>query len=216
MGCPDASAALPRPGPPHPWRNRVRHRRRWLRFRRCLLPGSGWPARAWGCWPTLLIRRALPQLAGATDRTRLRITTAAATFVLSALLAWRFGSAAELPAYVLLGSIRRPAGADRHCAPSCCRTGWSGPCWGPALRSWRSPQWRRERGDLLSRSRRVRNLVRFVPYSCPDQPKRPRNGRCEARGTTWTVLGLPRLVAAVLWRSPGLRCGRPCLRCPGR
>ena len=38
----------------------------------------------------------------------LRITTAAVTFVLSALLAWRFGSAAELPAYVLLGIFAVP------------------------------------------------------------------------------------------------------------
>lgn len=53
------------------------------------------------------IRRALPQLAGEAT-TRLKITTAAATFVLSALLAWRFGSAAELPAYVLLGVLAVP------------------------------------------------------------------------------------------------------------
>ena len=32
----------------------------------------------------------------------MRITTAAATFALSALLAWRFGLAPELPAYILL------------------------------------------------------------------------------------------------------------------
>ena len=33
---------------------------------------------------------------------RTRITTAAATFALSALIAWRFGASPELPAYVLL------------------------------------------------------------------------------------------------------------------
>ncbi|MDN4642699.1 prepilin peptidase [Arthrobacter sp. PsM3] len=54
-----------------------------------------------------LIRRALPQLAGEAT-TRLRITTAAATFALSALLAWRLGIAAELPAYVLLGIFAVP------------------------------------------------------------------------------------------------------------
>ena len=47
------------------------------------------------------------QLAGEAT-TRLRITTAAVTFVLSALLAWRFGSAAELPASVLLGIFAVP------------------------------------------------------------------------------------------------------------
>jgi len=53
------------------------------------------------------IRRFLPQLAGGASN-RLQITTAAVTFLLSALLAWRFGSAAELPAYVLLGVLAVP------------------------------------------------------------------------------------------------------------
>lgn len=54
-----------------------------------------------------LVRRALPQLAGEAT-TRTRTTTAAATFVLAALLAWRFGNTAELPAYVLLGVVAVP------------------------------------------------------------------------------------------------------------
>ena len=49
----------------------------------------------------LLIRRTLPRLGGPLTA-RTRITTAAATFALSALLAWRFGLAPELPAYILL------------------------------------------------------------------------------------------------------------------
>ena len=49
-----------------------------------------------------VVRRALPQLAG-TATVRQVITTAAVTLALSALLAWRFGSAPELPAYVVLG-----------------------------------------------------------------------------------------------------------------
>ena len=105
MGCPDAS--LPAPGPPHPWRNRVRHRRRWLRIAAVYcrdragrhVPGARWPTPSSGGrspgWP-------------ATPPGALRITTAAATFVLSALLAWRFGATAELPAYVLLGIFAVP------------------------------------------------------------------------------------------------------------
>ncbi|MDQ0820010.1 leader peptidase (prepilin peptidase)/N-methyltransferase [Arthrobacter sp. V4I6] len=54
-----------------------------------------------GLLAELLIRRLLPHLA-ATPSTIARITTAAVTFGLSALLAWRFGAAAELPAYLLL------------------------------------------------------------------------------------------------------------------
>ncbi|MEY9777836.1 A24 family peptidase [Arthrobacter sp. MW3 TE3886] len=48
-----------------------------------------------------LIRRTLPHLRGPMT-VRMRLTTAAATFTLSALLAWRFGASPELPAYVLL------------------------------------------------------------------------------------------------------------------
>ncbi|MET4093210.1 A24 family peptidase [Arthrobacter sp. UYCu712] len=47
-------------------------------------------------------RRALPDLAGGPS-VRPRITTAAVTFVLSALLAWRFGPSPELAAYLVLG-----------------------------------------------------------------------------------------------------------------
>lgn len=48
-----------------------------------------------------IIRRTLPHLGGPVT-VRTRITTAAATFALSALIAWRFGASPELPAYVLL------------------------------------------------------------------------------------------------------------------
>ncbi|MHA7222049.1 prepilin peptidase [Arthrobacter sp. RHLT1-20] len=48
-----------------------------------------------------LIRRVLPQLAGARSL-RPRITTAALTLVVSALLAWRFGPSPELAAYLVL------------------------------------------------------------------------------------------------------------------
>lgn len=48
-----------------------------------------------------LTRRALPHLAGPLAA-RTRITTAAVTFALCALVAWRFGLSPELPAYSLL------------------------------------------------------------------------------------------------------------------
>jgi leader peptidase (prepilin peptidase)/N-methyltransferase len=48
-----------------------------------------------------LLPRVLPRLAGSSG-TASRITTAAAAFGLSALLAWRFGTSAELPAYLVL------------------------------------------------------------------------------------------------------------------
>ena len=51
----------------------------------------------------LLIRRTLPRLGGPLT-VRMRIATAAATFTLSALLAWRFGPSPELPAYILLAA----------------------------------------------------------------------------------------------------------------
>jgi leader peptidase (prepilin peptidase)/N-methyltransferase len=46
----------------------------------------------------------LPRLAS-RGAAGLRITTAAATFGLGALLAWRFGASAELPAYLVLAII---------------------------------------------------------------------------------------------------------------
>lgn len=49
----------------------------------------------------LILPRVLPRLAG-PPAARAGITTAAAAFVLSALLAWRFGISAELPAYLVL------------------------------------------------------------------------------------------------------------------
>ena len=52
----------------------------------------------------LLLPRVLPRLAS-RGAAGLRITTAAATFGLGALLAWRFGASAELPAYLVLAII---------------------------------------------------------------------------------------------------------------
>lgn len=49
-----------------------------------------------------VIRRVLPRIAGSTSARQLAVM-AAVTAAVSALLAWRFGSAPELPAYVLLG-----------------------------------------------------------------------------------------------------------------
>lgn len=63
--------------------------------------GIGVAGAALGLLAEVFVRRALPQLAG-SPTLRMRITTAAAAFVLSALLAWRFGTAPELAAYVLL------------------------------------------------------------------------------------------------------------------
>lgn len=63
--------------------------------------GIGVAGAALGLLAEVFVRRALPQLAG-SPTARMRSTTAAATFALSALLAWRFGTAPELPAYVLL------------------------------------------------------------------------------------------------------------------
>ena len=71
------------------------------------IAGVGLAGMCLGLLADAVIRRTLPRLAG-TASIRLGITTAAVTFVLSALLAWRFGSTAELPAYVLLGIIAVP------------------------------------------------------------------------------------------------------------
>lgn len=71
------------------------------------IAGIGLAGMCLGLLADALVRRALPQLASGAS-TRLRITTAAVTFVLSALLAWRFGNTAELPAYVLLGIFAVP------------------------------------------------------------------------------------------------------------
>ena len=71
------------------------------------IAGVGFAGLCLGLLADALVRRALPQLASAPSA-RLKITTAAGTFVLSALLAWRFGSSAELPAYVLLGVFAVP------------------------------------------------------------------------------------------------------------
>lgn len=71
------------------------------------LAGIGLAGMCLGLLADGLVRRVLPQLAGDASW-RERTTTAAAAFVLSTLLAWRFGVAAELPAYVLLGIAAIP------------------------------------------------------------------------------------------------------------
>ena len=71
------------------------------------IAGVGLAGMCLGTLAEALVRRALPQLAGDASW-RPRLTTAALTFVLSALLAWRFGYSAELPAYVLLGVFAVP------------------------------------------------------------------------------------------------------------
>ena len=67
----------------------------------CFIAGVGLAGACLALLAELLIRRTLPRLGGPLT-VRMRITTAAATFALSALLAWRFGLSPELPAYVLL------------------------------------------------------------------------------------------------------------------
>lgn len=52
----------------------------------------------------LLIARTLPRLGGLPSR-KIRITTAVVTALLFALLAWRFGLVAELPAFLFLALI---------------------------------------------------------------------------------------------------------------
>ena len=71
------------------------------------IAGVGLAGMCLGILAEAVVRRALPQLAGRASW-RLRLTKAALTFVLSSLLAWRFGFAAELPAYVLLGVFAVP------------------------------------------------------------------------------------------------------------
>jgi leader peptidase (prepilin peptidase)/N-methyltransferase len=63
--------------------------------------GIGAAGAALGVAAGLLVRRALPRLAGSPSA-RTGSTTAAITFALSALLAWRFGAVPEVAAYVLL------------------------------------------------------------------------------------------------------------------
>ncbi|MET3920472.1 A24 family peptidase [Arthrobacter sp. UYEF20] len=65
------------------------------------IAGTGLAGLGLGLLSDLLVRRILPQLAGAPS-TPLRITTTALTFVLSALLGWRFGASPELAAYLVL------------------------------------------------------------------------------------------------------------------
>lgn len=65
------------------------------------IAGVGIAGACLGLLAELLIRRTLPRLGGPLT-VRMRITTAAAAFTLSALLALRFGLASELPAYILL------------------------------------------------------------------------------------------------------------------
>ena len=68
------------------------------------IAGIGLAGACLGLLADAVVRRALPQLAGVATA-RLGITTAAASFLVSALLAWRFGTAPEVPAYVLLGTL---------------------------------------------------------------------------------------------------------------
>ncbi|BCW67951.1 hypothetical protein NicSoilB4_27140 [Arthrobacter sp. NicSoilB4] len=71
------------------------------------IAGIGLAGMGLGLVADALVRRALPQLAGDASG-RERITTAAASFALSALLAWRFGATPELPAYLLLAIVAIP------------------------------------------------------------------------------------------------------------
>lgn len=71
------------------------------------IAGIGLAGAVLGLLVGLFTRRALPQLAGDASR-REMLTTAGASFALSALLAWRFGNTADLPAYVLLGILAVP------------------------------------------------------------------------------------------------------------
>lgn len=71
------------------------------------IAGVGLVGMCLGLLADVLVRRLLPQLAGDTSRRQV-ITTAAAGFALSVLLAWRFGATAELPAYLLLGIFAIP------------------------------------------------------------------------------------------------------------
>ena len=123
----------------------------------------------------LLIRRALPHLGGPLT-VRARITTAAVAFTLSALLAWRFGPSPELPAYVLLAVTGvQLARIDllHHLLPNRMVL----PLLGAGLVLLGAAAGvSGEAGSLLRGRRRRRNIVRFVPLSGSDQPKRPRNG----------------------------------------
>jgi leader peptidase (prepilin peptidase)/N-methyltransferase len=65
------------------------------------IAGIGFAGACLSLWAELLILRTLPRLGGPLTA-RMRLTTAGATFALSALLAWRFGSSPELAAYILL------------------------------------------------------------------------------------------------------------------
>ncbi|MFF2031774.1 prepilin peptidase [Arthrobacter sp. NPDC058192] len=65
--------------------------------------GIGAAGTALGLLADLLVRRMLPHLAG-SPTARMRSTTAAVSFSVSALLAWRFGLSPELPAYLLLAA----------------------------------------------------------------------------------------------------------------
>ena len=91
-----------------------------------------------------------------------RITTAAATFALSALLAWRFGPPPNFPpTYYLAYSPFRWRGSTL--CTIYCRTGSLDPCWGPALRSWGPPQWPpASAGDLLRGA--AGSVILFVLY----------------------------------------------------
>ncbi|WP_427129829.1 prepilin peptidase [Pseudarthrobacter sp. S9] len=65
------------------------------------IAGTGAAGLCLGLLAELLVRRLLPGLTGSPAIGQ-RITTAAATFALTSLLAWRFGASAEVAAYVVL------------------------------------------------------------------------------------------------------------------
>ena len=152
----------------------------------------------------VLIARSLPRLGGLPSYT-VRITTAVVTAALFALMTVRFGLSPALPAYLLLGStggsavplgrrppftpeplgldsaFRRPRPANHVlCAGSGLARPTSRSCW----------RW---------------HFVPRILNSWINFPRRPRNGRCEARGATRNVLGLLGLDSAVLRGTAGLR-----------
>ena len=144
-------------------------------YPRCLLPGSGWPACAWGSSPTPSSGGRSPGWPATPPGVRgLRRRRPP----LPSRPCWRGASVRlrELPAYVLLGIFAVPlARIDivHHLLPN--------RLVGPLLGAGLCPPGLRRAGRgscrrPASRSRRVRNLVLFLLDFGPDQQKRPRNG----------------------------------------
>jgi leader peptidase (prepilin peptidase)/N-methyltransferase len=105
MGCPDASCLLSvssdSPVPAHRILGGTVSEPAAGSASLLFVLGIGVAGALLGLLAEIFVRRTLPQLAG-SPTARMRSTTAAATFALSALLAWRFGIAPELAAYILL------------------------------------------------------------------------------------------------------------------